>query len=178
MTQGVNIVARNVEHIHVKETDIRRSSSCDLLHHANGMRALNLISENFPCTFIDSRPFVSFHGGVISAGLDVVLHPIGGGRPPDKIEPVLAQIEKNGIANDISLGIARDKLLGLMDLEIPETVHRKVRQQSQSIGALHVEVRHMVRLIEQRAGLAPGQLLVSPIRKFRLDDRKGIRPDL
>jgi hypothetical protein len=74
--------------------------------------------------------------------------------------------------------VARDELLRLIDLEVLERVDAEVGQHLERIGALEVEIGHVVRLIEQRAGLAPGPLLVAPVREFVAHDRKGVRPDL
>ena len=70
-----------------------------------------------------------------------------------------------------------NKLLGLVDSEVPEAVHRKLRQQSQCVRTFNVKVRHVMGLIEERAGMTPCQLLVSPIGELRLDDRESVRPD-
>src|SRR5690606_2055828 len=47
-----------------------------------------------------------------------------------------------------------------------------------SVRSLHVHVGHVMRLIEQSARLAPGALLVAPVRKLGRDHRKRVRPDL
>jgi hypothetical protein len=44
-----------------------------------------------------------------------------------------------------------------------------LREESERIGSGDEQVRHVVRLIEQHAGIAPRQLLGAPVRPFRFD---------
>ena len=46
------------------------------------------------------------------------------------------------------------------------------------IGPLDVQIGHVVRLIEERAGLAPGTLLVAPVRELAGHLRIDVRPYL
>src|SRR5262249_4435159 len=113
-----------------------------------------------------------------SASLQIELHPIRSGRPSYEIEFVFVEIEKNGIADNVAVPVTRHELLRLVDLEILEAVYTEVGKQLERFGTFDIEVGHMVRLVEQRACLTPGALLVAPIREFRPDDGKCIWSDL
>ena len=75
---------------------------------------------------VDERALVAFRGGVITAGLQVVVNPIGGGRAADEIEAVFVEIEENGVADHVAVMAAGDELLGLIHLEILESVYAEV----------------------------------------------------
>ena len=117
VTQGANIPARDVQYVHIEEADIRRGLAGHLLHHPESMGALNLVSESLSPALIDSRPLIPFRRRLVPAGLHVILDPIVSGRTPNEIEPIFIQIKKNCIANHISIVVAGDKLLGLIDFE-------------------------------------------------------------
>ena len=87
-------------------------------------------------------------------------------------------MKQDAVADHLAVVVARRELLGLVDGEVLEGVGREVRQQLQRIGAFDEQVHHVVRLIEQDAGLGPGALLVAPVGEFRSDDRIDVRADL
>src|SRR5215470_6042533 len=126
VTQGTNVTSRDFEDIHIEELDVRRSFSGGLLHRFDGIGTLDLESENFSPTLIDRRPFVSFRLGIVAAGFQVVLNPAGSRRPPDEVELVFIEIKKDGIADDVPVGVTCNKLLGLIDSEILEGVHAEI----------------------------------------------------
>ena len=108
----------------------------------------------------------------------MILHPIRGGRTADQIELVLVQIKEDGVADDVAIVIAGDKLLGLIDFEILEGIYAEIGEHLERIGTLHIQIRHVVGLVEQRAGFAPGTLFVSPVGELVAHHGKGVRPDL
>ena len=181
MTQGANIAARNSEYIHIEELDIRRRFSCHFFHDPERVGTLNLISERLPSSLIGGRPFVSFRRCVITASLYVVLHPIAGGRPADEIEFVLGEVKKDGITDHISSVIAGDELFRLIDFEILEAIDAKIRKDLDRIRPLDINVRHMMGLIEECTGLAPGTLLIASDGAVRFekywDMRYGVEHD-
>src|SRR5215470_6139315 len=95
-------------------------------------------------------------------------------RTSHQTQQVFVEIKQNGITNDITTWVAGHKLLCLIDSEIFETIYSTVGKQLECIGAFHVEVRHVVRLVEKSASFAPGSLFISPVRELRTDNRKGI----
>src|SRR5215212_10546726 len=88
------------------------------------------------------------------------------GGPPHEIESILVQIEENRITDHVSITIACDKLLGLVDFEVLEVVYAETGEQPECIRTFDIEIRHMKRLFEEDAGLPPGTLLISPVRKL------------
>ena len=116
--------------------------------------------------------------GFVVSGLDVELDPIGGGRASHQVEFVFAEVEQDGVTDDVAVGGAANELLGLVDLEIFEAVDAEVGEYFQGVGSFDVQIGHVVRLIEQRAAVAPGLLLISPIGEFMLHHRKSIGSDL
>jgi hypothetical protein len=76
-------------------------------------------------------------------------------RVPDEVEQFLLEVEEDGVADQVARRAHRDELLGLADAEVREAVDTDVAEQPQRVGALDEEVRHVVGLVEQRAGLHP-----------------------
>jgi hypothetical protein len=103
------------------------------------------------------------------------LHPIRCRRATDEIEFIFVKMKEYGIANYISIAVAGNKLLGLIDFEILKAIDAKIGKYFQCVRALDIKIGHMVRLIEKSAGLPPGALLISPVREFGAHHRKGIR---
>ena len=58
MTQGADIPTRDGEYTYIKEPDIRRRFSRDLLHDPESIGALNLVSERLSLALIDSGPLI------------------------------------------------------------------------------------------------------------------------
>jgi hypothetical protein len=87
-------------------------------------------------------------------------------------------MKQDHVADDVTVVIAGDELLSLARTEVVEAVHAEHREHLERVGALHVHVGHVVRLIEEDAGVPPGALLVSPVRELGGDDRVDVRPGL
>jgi hypothetical protein len=147
----------------MEEPDIRRGFSRNLLHNPESLRALHLVSESLSVASIDSGPLVPFRGCLIPASLQVILHPIVSGRTPHEVEFIFVEIKENRITNHIAVMIARHKLLGLIDLEVLKAVDGEIGEQFESVGTLHIKIRHVVRLVEESAGLLPCALFIPPI---------------
>src|SRR5262245_27720430 len=178
MAQRPDITAGNLEHIHIKKPNVGRRLSGRLFHNLDGIRSLHLISKDLPPALIHSRPLVPLAFGFVLAGLQVVLHPIGGGRASYEIEFVFVEVKENCITNNESLFVARNKLLRLVDFESFEAVDTKFREQCERIGTFNVKIRHMVRLVKKRTGLTPRALFIPPVGKLGTHYRKGIRSNL
>src|SRR5262245_49771624 len=134
MTQCVYVMPSDVEHIHLKKPDVGRRLFRNLLHYFYAIRTLNLESENLAPALVASRPLVSFRCCAISAILQIELHPVRSRRPSDKIEFIVVEIEENGIADNVAVLVARNKLLRLIDFEILEAVYAKVGKQFKRFG--------------------------------------------
>ena len=144
MTQCARVAARDFEHIHVKETDVRSRLPRDFLHNPQRIRTLNLVPEDFSPPLIDSRPLVAFCGCIVAARLQVILHPTLSGRAPDEIESIWIQIKQNRVANHVSVMVTRDELFGLIDFEIFKAIDAKVREQFERVRPFDIEVGHVV----------------------------------
>jgi hypothetical protein len=60
--------------------------------------------------------------------------------------------------------------------EAGDAVDAQAGDEPHRVGPLDRQVCHVVRLVERRAGLSPGDLLVAPVRELRGDGRVHIRP--
>src|SRR5207245_11122386 len=133
------------------------------------------LSGRFSPPLVDGRAVGSFYGVDTAASLAVELHPNGRGRSRDKIELVVVQMKENGIANDVAVVVAGNKLLGLIGLESLEAVYTQIRKQLECNRTLDVKISHMVRLIEKSTGVPPRTLFISPVRELGAHYWKGIR---
>jgi hypothetical protein len=61
---------------------------------------------------------------------------------------------------------ARDELLGRTGSECGEAIDSQLREKAQAVPAAHGEAVHVIALIVQGDGLAPGALLVPPGREL------------
>ena len=127
---------------------------------------------------IHSGPLVPLRRRLVASSLYVILHPIQSRRASHQVEFVFVQIKEDRVANDITIVVTGDKLLRLIDLEILEAIYAKIREHLQRIRAIQIQIGHMVRLVEKRAGLLPRTLLISPVRELGTHHRKGVGSDL
>ena len=178
VVQRAHLVARDRDHAHVEELDVRQRSAVDLLQHLERSGPLHLVAVELPVAGIDGGALVALRGRVVVSRLAVVLDPVVCRRAPDETEQLVVEVEENGIADDMAVVVAGDELLGLVDGKIVKAVDGKVREQSERVGSLDVEIRHVVRLVEETRCLAPGALLVAPVREFARHARIDIRADL
>ncbi len=94
---------------------------------------------------------------------------------PDEVEASVGEVEQDRVADDEAVGVHSDVLLGLPRREVREAVDGQPLEQRQRVGSVQEEIGHVVRLIEQRARLAPGRLLAAPVAELR-PDRERVRP--
>ncbi len=177
--QGTHLPPGNGELAHVEELDLGQRATGRALEHLQRVRALNLVPVEPAATGrVDRRPLVALHTDVVPTGLGVVLHPVVRGRTAHEDDAVLGHAEEDPVADHVPVVVAGDELLRLVDGEALEAVDAELREQRDDIGALDVQVGHVVRLVEQRAGLPPGALLVAPVGELTRHLRIDIRPDL
>jgi hypothetical protein len=94
----------------------------------------------------------------------------------DQVVELLVQVEEDGVADQVAVGVDGDVLLGPVDPEVREGVDAQVAEQAQCVRALDEQVRHVVGLVEQRARVCPRPLLRPPVRELRRDrERVGRR---
>src|SRR5215213_722365 len=95
------------------------------------------------------------------------------GGPPHESEPILVEIEENRITDHISIMIACDILLGLVNFEVLEVIYAVIGEQPECVRTFDIEICHMKRLFEEDAGLPPGTLLIPPVGELG-SSREGI----
>src|SRR5208283_6126933 len=115
---------------------------------------------------------------VVAAGLGVELNPVRCRRYADIDKAVLFQVKENAISDDIAVVAARSKLLGAIDGELGEAVGGQMREQLEGVGALDVQVGHVMILVEKNGGLIPGALLVAPVGDLGGDNGKDTRSEM
>ena len=162
----------------LKKRTSGRSLAGDLLHHFESVGSLDLITISFAFALVDERTLIAFRRGAIAAGLQIVLNPIGRGRAAYEIKAHFVQIEKDGVADHISVRRACDKLLGLIDFKVLKGIDSQFRKQFERVRPFNVEVGHVVGLVEKSAGFTPGALLISPVGELVTHHRAGIGADL
>ncbi len=106
------------------------------------------------------------------------LDPLDRRRAADQREVVLGEVEQDHVADHVAVRGHRHELLGLVDREVLEAVDRQVLEQREGVGSAHVELDHVVALVEQHRGLGPGALLVAPVRILGRHARIDVRADL
>ena len=88
------------------------------------------------------------------------------------------QVEEDRVSDDVPVVVAHDELLRLVRREVLERVDAEMGEELDRVRALDLEVEHVVRLVEERGRLAPGHLLVPPVRELGRHRRIDVRPDL
>ncbi len=172
MTQRPDLASSDRELVHIEKADLGHGPAGDFLHHGKRVRPLHLKTVGSAVAFVDGRALVPDRRNVVIARRRVVLDPVDRWRAADQADLVLLQKEQDRVANDEAVLVAGNELFGLVDGEAPEAVDAEIGQQPDDIAAANVEIRHVVRLIEQRAGLAPGALLVAPVTELVSHDRE------
>jgi hypothetical protein len=142
------------------------------------VRALHLIAIDAPARLVDERALVALGLGVVTARLEVVLHPVQRRRPADEHEAIRREMEQDRVADHVAIVVAGDELLRRVDAKVVERIDAESGDQLQRIGTFEIQVRHVVGLVEQCAGLAPRALLVAPVRELVRHHREGVRADL
>ena len=128
-----------------------------LLHDLHRVGALHLEAIRLAAAVgAKRRSLVELHLDVVVAGLGVVGDPVQRRSTADEVEPIVAEREQDHVTDHVTGRCARHEVLGLPDLEAVEAVDREVREQLSGVGALHREVGHVERLVEEDAGLLPG----------------------
>ena len=182
VTKRAHLAAADLHHVHVEELDVGNRAAVQLLDQLGGVGPLNLeavvAADDGLASGAPRRAVVLRRRDVESAGLGVELNPVRRRRAPDEQQAVLGQVEQNAVADDVAVIRARNELLGAIDGEALEAVGRQIREQLQGIRALDVLLDHVVRLVEQDAGVSPRALLVAPVRVLGRDDRIHVGADL
>ena len=95
------------------------------------------------------------------------LDPVDHHLVPDEVELFFGQVEEDRVADEVALVAYGNELLRIVDLEAGEAVDAEVAQQTQGVATADEQVGHVVGLVEQGDGAAPGLLLGSPVAELR-----------
>src|SRR5690606_373649 len=115
---------------------------------------------------------------VVAADRRVEAYPVGRRRAADEHELILTLPEKDHVADHVPGRRDRHEMLRTVQIEVREVVDADVGQQLLGVGTLYGQLGHVMRLIEEDRGFAPGALLVAPVREFRGDDRIHVNAGL
>src|SRR5678815_3918610 len=150
MAQRTNFPAGDGDFAHVEELDVRYRAAVELAQYLRSIGALDLISvESTNDRHIaDDRSFISGECDVIPSGFGVVLHPVVNRGPADEQQTILREMKEDGVADDVSVVVASNELLGLVDGEIRKRVDTSRRQQLEGVGAINKHVGHVVGLVK------------------------------
>jgi hypothetical protein len=115
---------------------------------------------------------------VEAAGLGLEAEPVRRGRAADERELLLALVEEDAVADHVAGRRRRDVLLRHPHRVVRGAVDRRRGDQVDRAGAAQHQVHHVVRLVVEHDGLAPGALLAAPVRELGRDDRVDVGADL
>ena len=179
VAQGANRLPGDRDRGHVEEPELRGGPAEQLLDHGHRVRALHLEAVGLAAPVGAERAaLVERDAHVVAARLGVVGDPVQRGGAADEVVPVLGQEEEDHVADHVAVGRAGHEVLRPVHGEPVEAVHGQAGEQRRRVRALDREVGHVVRLVEEDAGLLPGRLLVAPVRELGRDARIDVRPRL
>ena len=182
MPQRADLPALDVDRVHVEELDVRDRAAVEALQDLGRVRALDLEAivpaDDRLAAGDRGRSIVAGELDLPAAGLRVELHPVDGRRAADQIELVLRLAKHDHVADDVAVIAARRELLGPVGREVRKAVGRERREHLHRVRAGDEKFRHVVRLIEEDRRLAPGSLLVAPVRVLGRNHRVHVGPDL
>ena len=105
-------------------------------------------------------------------------HPVRRRRAADEHELILALAEDDHVADDVAGRRDGHEVLGAVQVEVREAVDADVLEERGRVRTFDDELVHVMGLVEQHGRLAPGHLLVAPVRELRRDDRVDVHADL
>ncbi len=182
MAQRADLAALDGHLGHVEELQLGQRRAVQLVDHILGLGALDLEAVELAghCVAVRARrrTVVVVHLHVVATGLGVELHPVDRRGAAHDHEAVFAEVEQDGVADDMAAVRAGHELLGLVRHEALHRIDGETLDELQRVRAYDEQVHHVVGLIEQHRGVAPRGLLTAPVRKLRRHDRIHIRTDL
>ena len=182
VAQRSHLLPADVHRAHPEELHVLDRATVDLLEDLPRVRALHLEPPELPGHGLAHRPHrravVLLDLDVVAARLRLELQPVRCRGAADEHERVLGEVEQDAVPDDLPGGRGRDVLLRHVDREALDAVDRRVRDQLQGVGAFEEEVDHVVRLVVEHRGLAPGALLAAPVRELGRHDGVHVGADL
>ena len=166
VAQRADVLACDLEARHVEEAQLRRLLARRLANDVHRAGTLHLVAVQNRIALAVERVVVAPDAHVVAARRGVVVQPVDRRRNADGLVFVLLEVEQDVVADDVAVVIDGDELLGHVDRELRDAVDGELADQLERVRPLDVQVGHVVRLVEQHRGPAPGHLLVAPIREF------------
>ena len=166
--QGAHSLAGDGDVAHVEELELRRLAADHLLQHLHRVRALKLEAIRLAVERVGPRrrTLVERDLHVVAAGGRVELDPVEHRDAAHEIELVFSEVEQDHVADHVAVVAAGDELLGLVDGEVGEAVDAQPCEQLHGVRSFNSQVGHVVRLVEEHAGLLPRLHLVPPVGVF------------
>jgi hypothetical protein len=87
-------------------------------------------------------------------------------------------VEEYAVADHVPVGCRRHVLLRLVHGEAGHRVDRCIAEQLERIPTAHIQVHHVVRLVEEHGAVLPRPLLAAPVAEFRRDHRVDVGAEL
>ena len=182
VAQGADLATGDIDGAHIEELDLRYRAAVQLLYDLPGVRALDLeaVADAVHCLALGvaGGAVVLDDVYVIAAGLGMELDPVGARGAAHEDQFVLFQVKEDAVTDDIAVMAARHVLLGSVYGELGKTVDGGIGEQLECIGALYINVHHVMGLIEKNRRLTPGALLVAPVGEFGRNNWIDIGPYL
>ena len=179
VVQSAHLPPADRELAQVEELDLGKRPAVRLLQNLHRGRPLNLEAvELAPARGVDGGSLVPRQLHVVAPGLGVVLNPVVRGRTPHEPNPVLLQVEEDRVSDDVPVVVAHDELLRLLRSEVLERVDADMSEELDRVRPFDLEVEHVVRLVEERGRVAPGHLLLPPVRELGRHRRIDVWSDL
>ena len=167
MAQRQHFAAGDADLGGAEERNVGRLALDHRLEDGLGIRPVHAETEVGAAGGVLRSLVVALYGYVVAAGHGVEVHPILQMHAADEFEPVLRQILQHRLADDRALVVAGYELFGTPGAEVGEAVDADVAEQLERVGPLQEQLWHVVRLVEQHGGLAPGVLFVAPVGELR-----------
>ena len=182
VAQRAHLAPADVHRGHVEHPELVDRPAVEFLDEFPGVRPLDLeaVADAVDglALRVARRTVVLGDRDIVAAGLPMKLDPVRARRPADENEPVPFEMKQDAVADHVAAVAARHILLGPVFGKVREGIDRRVGDELQRIRTLDVDVDHVMGLVEQDAAIAPGALLVAPVRVFGRDDRIHVGADL
>jgi hypothetical protein len=138
VAQRAHFAAGNGDEAHIEEFDIRERAAVDLLDDRLGIRPLDLEAVELAHHRFSHRPgrrTVILHDlYVVAAGLGVKHDPVRRRSAAHEDEFIRFQVEKDPVADHLTVVVAWHELLGPVDVKSLEAIDGQVRQQLARVG--------------------------------------------
>jgi hypothetical protein len=166
VAQRAHWLARDREARHMEEAQLRRLFAGRFADDVHGAGTLHLVSIENRIALPVERVVVAPDAHVVAARAGMEVQPVDRRRNADGLVFVLLEVEEDVVADDVAVVVDGDELLRHVDRKFRDAVDGELADHFQRVGTFDVEIRHVVRLIEQDRGAAPSLLLVAPIREL------------